>query len=25
MLIDLLRLGSGPMDSIAEPAPRTLN
>lgn len=25
MLIDLLRLGAGPMDSIAEPAPRTLN
>ena len=25
MLVDLLRLGAGPMDSIAEPAPRTLN
>jgi Lon protease-like protein len=25
MLVDLLRLGAGPMDSIVEPAPRTLN
>jgi Lon protease-like protein len=25
MLIDLLRLGAGPMDSNAEPAPRTIN